>query len=63
MKEIKILIYVMIISGLVCFRTIGRFMTDKIKTEWSFEYLIFGYGGALVFVGSVELLVYYIFFI
>lgn len=49
MKEIILLFLISLLSGLLSVRAINRFMDDKIK-QWSFEYQIFGFGGAMVFV-------------
>lgn len=38
-----------LISGLLSIRAVNRFMEGKIK-QWSFEYQVFGFGGALSFV-------------
>lgn len=43
------LFLISLIAGLLSVRAINRFMEDKIK-QWSFEYQVFGFGGALVFV-------------
>lgn len=36
-----------IICGLLSIRAVNRFLNDKIE-QWSFEYQIVGFGGALV---------------
>lgn len=38
-----------IFSGILSVRAVKRFMSDKIS-QWSFEYQVLGFGGALVFV-------------
>lgn len=50
MNEIYWIIGLFLISlfaGWLSIRAINRFMEDKIK-QWSFEYQVFGFGGALV---------------
>lgn len=37
------------IAGILSVRAVNRFMDNKIS-QWSFEYQVFGFGGALVFV-------------
>lgn len=58
MKEIIIIFTVSIISGLLSLRTMKRFWDGKIKTEWSLEYLIFGYVGLLVFIFGTSISIY-----
>lgn len=36
-----------VIAAILCIRAIKRFMDFKIE-QWSFEYQVFGFGGALV---------------
>lgn len=38
-----------VIAGVLSARAVNRFMDDKIS-QWSFEYQVLGFGGALVFV-------------
>ena len=37
------------IAGILSVRAVNRFMDNNIS-QWSFEYQVFGFGGALVFV-------------
>ena len=38
-----------LLAGFLCVRAVNRFMDGKIE-QWSFEYQVFGFGGALAFV-------------
>lgn len=46
---IVIIFLISLISGLLSIRAVNRFMEGKIK-QWSFEYQVFGFCGALSFV-------------
>lgn len=43
------LFLISLLAGFLSVRAISRFMDSKIE-QWSFEYQVFGFGGALVFV-------------
>ena len=38
-----------VVAGILSVRAVNRFLNNKIS-QWSFEYQVLGFGGALVFV-------------